>query len=112
AALPGTDDLDAVHHLGPQVGRHLVLAAAAFDELLDLLLKAVLLQARRALLEVLLVLGGVALGHLTVQVLVEVVEDLRAVRLVRLSATHEPEPFRSCDPSDGAPAGARPRSRA
>src|SRR5882724_10329639 len=108
--LPGPDHLQAPHDLGTQIRRHVVMPAAPLHELLHGLLEPVLLQARRALLEVLLELGAVHVRHLAVEELVEMVEDLTAVRLVRLSAAHEPEPFASFD--SPAPAGTSPRSRA
>src|SRR3954470_7504351 len=113
--LPGADQLDAAHDLRAQVGGHVVMPAAPLDQLLHGLLQAVLLQAGGALVEVHLEFGAVPIRHLAIEKLVEMVEDLGAIRLVRLSAAHESAPFRSSDSSAAAPdapAGTSPRPRA
>src|SRR3954468_22792391 len=108
--LTGADQVDPPHDLGTQVRRHVVMPAAPLDQLLHGLFEPVLLQARRAFLEVLLELVAIDVRHLTVEELVQMVEYVTAVRLVRLSAAHEPEPFASFD--SHPPAGTSPRSRA
>src|SRR2546430_13750984 len=81
--LPGADQVEPPEHLRTQVARHVVMSAAPLDQLLHGLLEAVLLEARRALREVLLELVAIDVRHLAVEELVEMVEDLTAVRLVR-----------------------------
>src|SRR5207244_4085128 len=96
--LARSDEFDAGEYLGPQVAGDVVVPAAPLDQFLHRLLQPVLLQARVAFAEMLLELVAFCIGHLAVEILIEVVKYLGAVRLVRFAAAHVSEPFRSCSP--------------
>src|SRR5579871_3413943 len=96
---------DLREDLVAQLGRRVVAAAAALHQGLDGLLEAVLLEARRALVEMLLDRRAVVIGHLVVDVLVDPVEHRRTVGLVRMPAAHAVAAFPT---SRVSPAGASP----
>src|SRR3954469_4451448 len=85
------------------LGGHLTTAAAP-DQRLDHLVDVVLGHARGALVQMLLDEVQVGLAELAVEVLEHLVEDLGAVRRVRVPAAHAAPP--------SLPAPTRPRSRA
>src|SRR5215469_4845470 len=92
-------------HLGSQLLRYCLVTAALVDQLLDEFFQAVLSQARPALVQVLLDLGGIAGLHLLVNVGVDQREHLGAGHLVRLAAAHFAS-FPEASPSARAMVGA------
>src|SRR5512139_202342 len=84
-----------------------MLRARAGDQSLHGALEVVLLQARAALVEVLLDLAAVGLLHLVVDEEEHALEDLGTVLVVVLAAAHQAPPFASVP----LEAGVRPRSR-
>src|SRR5688572_15571636 len=86
---------DPRHDLGAQLDGGLLAGARALDQGLERLVEVVLLQARPTRVEVVLDLHGVVDGHLAVEVLVDPVQDLRAVRVgsLALAAAHESAPW-------------------
>src|SRR3954447_21364371 len=83
-----------------RVGRG-VSAAAAGDESLDVLLEPELAQTRRAFVEVLTNLGAALVVDLTIEIEVDLFDDLRTRQVVRISAAHR----QSASPSTVACSG-------